>query len=88
MTEEHIPFEKPAFTRVHLNTDEDIVSIRLNEQERAELREIKDMLRLDADGTAFKFCVTIAKNVLQSVLGKELVRFLTSPRRLRPGRKD
>ncbi len=85
--EEHPSFDKAPFVRKHLDTTTDMVSIRLNQSERAELQALKDQLRIDADSTAFKASLNIARNVLQAIFGNELLPFLCSPRRVRPGRK-
>lgn len=87
MVEEHPSFERPPFYRKHTDTTDDIISIRLNPQEREQLKRIKQMLRLDADGTALKTCLTISQNVLLGTFGADLLAYLTDARRVRPGRQ-
>lgn len=84
MTEDYLSFDKPPFVRKHLETQTDIVNVRLNEQERSELKCMKKMLQIDGDSTALKAGVTIALNVLQHTFGESLLSYLCSQRRVRP----
>lgn len=77
--------QSKPFERRHAETKGDFVNVRLNEKERQELTELKQMLRLDTNSTALKFALRIAQNVLQCTFGKEMVKFIASPRRVRPG---
>jgi len=81
---DHPSFDKPPFVRKHLETKDDILNVRLNTQERAQLEDLKDTLQLDADSTALKAALTIAQNVLNSTIGKENMKYLCSQRRIRP----
>ena len=76
-------FDKPAFVRKHPDTTTDIVNVRFNVQERAELEELKAMLSLPADSTALKTALTISLKVLQGTFGKELLAYLCGGRRVR-----
>ena len=78
-------FKKKSFERVHAHTFDDTVNMRFNDAERAMLNEIKDWLRIDADGTAVKTAMKIGHNVLQGTFSREMLRYLSSPRRMRPG---
>jgi len=84
MTEEYPSFDKPPFVRKHLETQTDIVNVRLNEQERSELQLIKKLLQLEGDSTALKTGLSIALNVLQNTFGEPLLAYICSQRRVRP----
>ncbi len=84
MSEDHLSFDKPAFVRKHLNTNDDIVNVRFNVEERAELQRLKSLLQFDADGTALKTALSISLNVLDKTFGEPLLRYICSQRRIRP----
>lgn len=84
MTEDYPTFDKPPFIRKHLETQTDIVNVRLNEQERTKLQQLKKLLQIDADSTALKAGLSISLNVLQHTFGESLLAYICSQRRVRP----
>ncbi len=80
---EHPAFDKPAFTKKHLEDPADIIAIRLNTVEREKLIVVKDDLNLPSDSTTLKLAYDIGLNVLYNLVGKETLRYLTSERRVR-----
>lgn len=80
-------FDRPPFYRKHLQSNDNILSIRLNEAERKQLTYIKNILRFEADGTALKVCLEIAVNVLHNTFNDDLLRYISDARRVRPGPK-
>jgi hypothetical protein len=83
--------ERPDFgqgkpwQRRHEESKGDFVNVRLNVQERAQLRELMQLWRLDNDSTALKMALEFALNVAQGLISKQLWAYLCSPRRVRPG---
>lgn len=59
----------------------DKVDCPLNDQERKDLNEIKDILGIDMDATALKFCFDIGRKVLLQQVGSENLRYIASGRR-------
>ncbi|MBI4140394.1 hypothetical protein HY485_01010 [Candidatus Woesearchaeota archaeon] len=86
MTEEP-SFDKAPFVRKHLDTTDDIITLRLNDEERAQLNDVKETLQLDADGTALKIALDVAQNVILGTVGKKTMQYLCSQRRVRPKAK-
>lgn len=73
-----IAIVRPAFERQRLEEEgsRDIVSVSLNPKERERLEELKEILNVKADSKALKFGMLIGRNVIQSVFGAKLARFL------------
>ena len=67
---------KDPFSRQHLKKKADTFTVRLNQQERAMLEEIKEDLNINSDSKALKFAAWIGKNVLHTVFSRKILRFL------------
>ena len=59
------------------------LTIRLNPEEQARLKDLKVMFSLHTDGTAIKLGMEAGYNVLHTLLGTQLLKRLTSERRVR-----
>lgn len=88
MAEGYKQFDQKPFVRKHLDTADDVITVRLNDVERVKLNEFKALMSIDGDSTAFKKALIVAMNVLLSTFGKETMAYLSSPRRVRPLRKQ
>lgn len=73
------------FYRKNLKDGEEVkllFTIRLNEQERAKLEEIKQVLDINSDGSALKIACFQGWDVLQRTLGKDYLRWLCDKNRV------
>lgn len=80
-------FDKKPFVRKHLDTSRDMSNIGWNEEERKQLDALKSLFRCDADATAAKKAMEFAHNALLGLPNDNFYRWLSEPRRLRPGPK-
>lgn len=76
-------FDKGNFVRKHPNAMDDIISIRLNAQDRADLNELRVILNIKEDGKAFKMALRLAKNVIHSTFGAKFMTYLCAGKRSR-----
>lgn len=78
--------EKENFRSYTLDEEKeegDVISIRLNPEEKAWLEEIKEDFDVKSDGKALKFAAFVGKNVIQQAFGRRLLRFLFKKERQR-----
>ena len=78
--------EKAKFNSFEVNSDyvkEDIISVRLNKEERAWLEEIKEDLNIRSDGKALKLSSFIGKNVVQAMFTRKILTYLFSDQRVK-----
>ncbi len=72
--------EKKPFVNYTLEEEkkpkQDIVAVRLNKEERAELEEFKEDLNINSDSKALKLGLKIGKNVLQATFTRPLLAYL------------
>ena len=59
------------------------MSIRINADEKEMLRQLRKMLNLDMDSTAFKVSARIGYNVLQAFFGAKILKYISDGRRRR-----
>lgn len=59
------------------------ISLRVNAKEQAMIKELRRMLNLNMDGTAFKIAAKVGYNVLHSTFGADILAYLTSKTRRR-----
>ncbi len=52
------------------------ISVRLNDEERAWLNEIKEDLGINSDSRALKVAAMAGKNVLQTMFTRKILRYL------------
>lgn len=83
MEEYDSPFDKKPFERKHLDTKDDILSIRLNDEERVRLKQLKDILQYDSDGRVLKDALIVMQNVVSGTFGEKLMRYISSQRRVK-----
>lgn len=62
--------------------DKTHVTIRLNDDERAQLDDIKTILDIESDGTALKISAFKGWDVLQRTLGRDYLKWLADKNRL------
>ncbi len=65
----NMELEKPAFTSTRLEEERakdkfEVISLKLNKEERKLLNTVKQMIQQSKDGTALKQCMKIASKVL------------------------
>lgn len=60
-----------------------VISVRLNEDELARLREDMDLLDTDVEASALKFFWNAGRNVIHGTVGKENIAWLASRDRVR-----
>jgi len=65
-----------------------IKSIRLNEDELIELRQLMDLIDTDVEGAAIKFFYRVGINVIQGSVGKPNIAWLSNRYRVRSLRKS
>lgn len=72
--------EKKPFVNYTLDENKkpykDVITVRLNQDERAWLEELKEDLNLKSDSTALKTGALIGKNVLQGTFTRPILRYL------------
>jgi len=71
--------KRPAYTAVNLDEERapgTVLRVRFNEAELKMLEEFKQDLNIAEDSTALKAALEVARNVLQSTFGRELLRWL------------
>ena len=80
-------FDKAPFVRKHLDTATDIVSSRLNEQERLALDKLRKIFHCDSDSTILKNGMLYLHNVVFGQSQQEIYEWIASQRRLKTGIK-
>jgi hypothetical protein len=79
--------EKQPYVNYTLDEDKEeatseTINIRLNSEDRARLDELKWILHEPKDGTALKYALEVARNVLQSTLSeRSWIRICSETRR-------
>lgn len=84
--QEHL--EKPPFTMKYLDeekqeTGSEIITIRLNAQERATINKLKECLHYSQDAKVIKTALIIGYNVIHTTLGFDLMDKLCDENRRR-----
>jgi len=76
--------DKP-FYRKHLEQEDKsrVITIRVNSEEEALIKQAKLLLDVEADGKAIKICFNIGLNVLHNTFGEKLIKYLSSTKRER-----
>lgn len=59
------------------------LTIRVNAEEQQMIKELKQMLNINMDGTAIKTSMRVGLNVLRGSFGEPLLKYLTDPTRRR-----
>lgn len=80
--------DKPAFVPKYLEEEKEetggeIITLRLNPDDRIILEHLKQLFHYGQDGKVLKISLRIAKNVIQSSLGNEVMLKLSDVRRRR-----
>lgn len=71
------PFEKQTLDEEKpQNNKERIFTMRLNLEEQKWLEEIKEDLNIKSDAKAMKFAAVVGRNVLQTLFGRSILRYL------------
>lgn len=74
--------EKKPFTRYNEEKKQDVITIKLNAEERAELEHMKKVIRQPKDGTAIKQLMVIgAKVILTPWMGQLLETLFNNERK-------
>ena len=87
--------EKQPFRNYRLDEDKPdpekagkVFTIRLNAKEYIELKEDMKMLNIGREGTAYKFVHDTGRNVLHTIFGRDNLRRIFDPRRVKPEIED
>lgn len=87
MTEEHIPFDQPAFKQKYLEgevpREQRVVAVKVNSEEEGLLEEVKQLLNCPYDSTILKLGLRQLRKVLLEGFDSEVLRYLVSERRNR-----
>lgn len=80
--------ERKPFARTRLDEEREqdegmVISVRLNDEEWAMLKEGMEILDIPADSRALKVLARIGWNVIQNTLGRETATFLFKKERAR-----
>ena len=62
----------------------EVISLRINKEERALLEELKSLMNFTADAKAIKSSLVLAKNVIHGTFTAPFFRYLTSSTRRKP----
>jgi hypothetical protein len=85
--------QRPAFTTQRLDeerslTESEVVGLKLNAQERAQLEYDKELLDIQGDSQTLKFLLEIGRRVVYQTFSAEQLQYLVSLKRNRyDGRK-
>jgi len=81
------PLDRAPFTRTKLDEEREeegeTITVRLNEEERRLLEEIKEDLNIASDSKALKMSAFIGSNVLQGTFSRPVLRYLFKKERKR-----
>ena len=75
--------EQEPFRKYDPDSKSDTFTVRLNEQERAWLEEIKENFDIKSDSTALKLAAFVGKNVLHQMFTPQLLKWLFKKERAR-----
>jgi hypothetical protein len=77
--------DSKPFYRKHLEQDERsrVITLRVNPDEEALIKQARVLLDVEADGKAIKICFTVGLNVLQNTFGDKLLKYISSTKRER-----
>lgn len=70
------PLEQEPFTRYHEEKRADTFTVRVNEEERKMIEELKELMNVKQDSKALKVAAKVGLNVLLSSFGKDTLRYL------------
>ena len=78
---------KPFYRTKQDGQDKGIMTIRLNDEERAQLEDIKLILDISSDGAALKLAAFKGWGVLQRTFGRDFLKWLSDKNRQTRGFK-
>ena len=81
-----MPIEKQPFRKYNLdeeNKKQDIITIRLNQEERSILNKFKILFDVKSDGKMIKMGFIIGTNVLQRDFPPKILRYLMKGERIK-----
>lgn len=88
MAIERAPFTTTRLEEERAQDKHRIITLRLNEQEAADLEADMRLMDIGVDSAALKLLVTIGRKVIQDQLGVDQIKYLVSRERTRyDGRK-
>ena len=84
-----MPIEKKPFVNYTLEEDKkeeasEVLTIRINKEERQLIDELKALMNFTNDAKAIKAGLQLSKNVILSTFGATFFRYLTSNTRRKP----
>jgi len=80
---DNVPFE-PKRTEEEREEDKSwVISLRINESEKALIDKAKTILDIESDTKALKIMAKIGLNVIQNTFSEEIIKYLSSSKRER-----
>lgn len=78
-----VPFEPKRSEESRSEDKSWVISLRINEQEKAMLDKLRTLLDVESDTKALKMGAEIGLNVIQSVFGEKMLKYLSDAKRER-----
>lgn len=75
--------EKERFTSYDLNKKKNVFTVRVNDEERKLLEELKEVLNVASDGKALKIGALVGLNVLHSTFTRPVLKYLFKKDRIK-----
>lgn len=88
MTLEKKPFVSYTLDEDKKEESSEVLTIRINKDERALIDELKALMNFNNDAKAIKAGMQIAKNIIHGTFGAVFFRYLTSSTRRKPIQED
>lgn len=80
---DHTPFEPKRLEEERAEDKSWTITIRINDQEKAMIDKIRFVLNIESDTKALKKAAEIGLNVLQTVFGEKMLKYLSDAKRER-----
>jgi len=77
------PFEPKRLEEERADDKSWVISIRINEQDQSMILKLKTLLDVESDTKALKMGAEIGLNVIQSVFGEKMLKYLSDAKRER-----
>ena len=77
--------DKPFYRLKEVDVDAKsrVITLRINSDEEAMVKDLKNLLDVEAEGKALKIASKVGYFVLLNVFGKEIIKYLSSTKRER-----
>jgi hypothetical protein len=78
-----VPFEPKRLEEERADDKSWVISIRINESEKEMIDKLRSLLDVESDTKALKMAAEIGLNVIQSVFGAKMLKYLSDAKRER-----